>query len=50
MAKKGTRTKAKAAPAPPPLKEKVERCANCGRENTLVTRVSCTECGATKPA
>lgn len=26
------------------------RCPNCGVEGSLVTRVSCTNCGHTKPA
>lgn len=25
-------------------------CKNCGRKDTLVTRVSCTHCGNTQPA
>lgn len=60
MAKKGTRKK-----LPPIVEEarRKERryeddavvagednlCKNCGREGTLVTRVSCTNCGTTLP-
>lgn len=35
-------------PLPPVVEdERKSRCKNCGREGTLVTRVSCTECGFT---
>lgn len=54
MAKKGTTVKKK---LPPPVEEARKetrrdegRCPNCGREHTLVSRVSCTDCGFTKPA
>lgn len=55
MAKKGTKAKKPAPAKDAPYEETAvvagsNRCPNCGREHTLVTRVSCTDCGFTKPA